>query len=530
MSRGTAWRLVSKLMTKEVQLKRRVKSTALLLLAVTLSACTTLGPEFQEPEVSWLEEWQPESFSEVNSSSLDPTRIQSWWLQFEDPVLVSLIETAHEDNLSLRIAGLRILESRAVQGLAGSSLHPQVQQVSGATEAVSSHRDVGGNTDQVVTQAQGVVGWELDFWGRFQRAVESADAGFFASVSQQRDLQVLIASQVASLYFSYRVTGARIAITRNNARIQKRSFDITEERFTEGDESELDFQQARTQYLATLSAIPQLELSLRNIRNAICIVLGRPPGSIPELSGIEFGLPSVKPEMIGNFPARLLARRPDVRVAAWHVAAQSARIGIAQADYYPAISLLGSLGWSSSSLNSIPDASSLSAGPAFRWNLFDHGAIANNVRIQDARLQQLIEGFQAAVLEAAREVDNATFDLLKTAEQQLILDESVDAARRALEIANTRYREGYCDFQRVLSAQRAFFSQVERQILNRGGHLDAVVSLYKSLGGGWNPSGLDEMIGEETRNQMGERTDWGDLFKAPLIDRPQTGNKDSQNE
>ena len=523
------WPLVNEIMIRPKLLSKLRLNLMLPLLLFTCS-CQTLGPDFEEPDVKWLNYWQSHSHSGSGEIISDPQSIHSWWLQFDDPVLISLIEAAQVENLSLRIAALRILESRAVQGIAGSTLYPQVQEVTGATESVTTRQSGSGSQDQVVTQAQAFVGWELDFWGRFQRAIESADASYFASVSRQRDLQVLITAQVASLYFSYRVTESRIAITKNNASIKKRRFDITEERFTEGEESELDFQQARTQYLATLSVIPQLELSLRNTRNALCILLGQPPGPIPELSQNTFELPSVEPATIMEFPSQMLSLRPDVRVAAWQVAAQSAQIGIAEAEYYPAISLVGSLGWSDSSLNGIPSSSALSIGPAMRWNLFDHGAILNNIRIQNVRLQQAIEAFQATVLEAAMEVDNATFNVIKSTEQQSILDESVEAAWRALEIANTRYREGYSDFQRVLTAQRAFFTQVERQILNKGVHLGAVVNFYKSIGGGWKNMTLEEIIPEETRTKMSENLDWGDLFKAPLIDAQKSRNKDLQNE
>ncbi|OUU23670.1 MAG: hypothetical protein CBC13_04975 [Planctomycetia bacterium TMED53] len=501
-----------------------------LPLMLLICSCQTLGPEYEEPDVQWLNDWQSSSQSDSGDTIEDLQGVHSWWLQFDDPVLVSLIESARVDNLTLRIAALRILESRAVQGIAGSTLYPQVQEITAATDSVTTQQDGSGSLDQVVTQAQGLVGWEIDFWGRFQRAIETADAAFFASVSRQRDLQVLITAQIANLYFSYRVTESRLVITRNNAAIQKRSFDITEERFIEGEESELDFQQARTQYLATLSVIPQLELSLRTTRNALCVLMGLPPGPIPELAENSFELPSVEPTTLMSFPAQILVNRPDVRVAAWQVAAQSAQIGIAEAEYYPAISLLGSLGWSRSSLDSVPESSALSVGPALRWRVFDHGAILNNIRVQNAKLQQAIESFQATVLEAANEVDNATFNVLKSNQQQSILDESVEAAWRALEIANTRYREGYSDFQRVLTAQRAYFTQVERQILNKGLHLGAVINFYKSIGGGWKSMTLEELIPEDTREKMSENLDWGDMFSAPLIDSPITNNKDLENE
>ena len=216
----------------------------------------------------------------------------------------------------------------------------------------------------------------------------------------------------------------------------------------------------------------------------------------------------------------MLLRRPDIRTAAWQVAAQSAQIGIAEADLYPAISLLGSIGWSGSTLNSSSDNTSLSVGPGLRWNIFDYGRIENNVRVQDARLQQLIESYQNSVLQAAREIDDAAISVVKTREQQAVLDQSVRAAQRSLELANTRFREGYADFQRVLDAQQSLFAQAERQVINEGNHVSAVIDLYRALGGGWLATPVEQLIPEEIRNTMQERTDWGNLLTAPLTDNP----------
>ena len=505
--------------------------SALAFGALAVSACTTLGPDYREPEVEWLGRWQEAASSRsADTKEKSEADLHFWWRRFNDPVLNRLIDTAKRDNPSLHIAGLRILESRAQQGIAGSALYPQVQQGSGAATYVHTEQSGSGDQSQVGYQLGFNLAWELDFWGRFRRAVESADAAFFSSVANQQDLQVLISSQVADLYFAHRVAETRIAITRKNVAIQKRSFEITERKFKGGEESELDFQQARTQYLATLSSIPQLELSLRNTRNALCVLLGRPPGHLPELDGETRELPAIDASAGEGIPVQLLARRPDIRSAAWQVATQSAQIGIAEADYYPAISLLGALGWSGSSLSGVPNVGSLSIGPAFRWNLFDHGLIANNVRLQDARLQQLIENYQSTVLLAAREVDDAATSVAKSAEQQTILDESVDAAARALAIANTRYREGYADFQRVLDAQRALFAQEEKQLLNRGSHISAIIALYKGLGGGWQATDIGQLIPGEVRRSMGERSDWGDLLDAPLPETPRKATGQMPNE
>ncbi len=505
--------------------RRQLQPRLLLLLwSLALGGCTTLGPDFREPEVDWLRDWQPTLYDPKG----DPKQadLAFWWQQFKDPALNQLIETARRDGISLRIAGLRILESRAQLGIAGSTLYPQVQQATGAATYVNTQQRggaLGDDSQSLVSYQAGFnLSWELDFWGRFKRGIESADAAFFASIANQQDLQVLLSAQAADLYFAYRTTQLRIRIARENAALQQRSYEITERLFTAGGDSELDLQQAKSQYLATLATIPQLEGALHQTRNALCVLLGRPPGELPELAASAPALPGIEPRRIEGIPAQLLLRRPDVRSAAWQVAAQSAQIGIAEADYYPAISLLGSIGWSASSLSAASDTGSLAIGPALRWNLFDHGRIANNVRLQDARLQQLIEGYQDSVLQAAREIDDSAVNLVKTAEQDVILKQSLGASERALEIANTRYREGYADFQRVLDAQRALFSQAERQVVNHGSHIRAVVALYRGLGGGWQETPIEQLIPERVREQMRERTDWGDLLDAPLPDSPMT--------
>jgi outer membrane protein TolC len=219
---------------------------------------------------------------------------------------------------------------------------------------------------------------------------------------------------------------------------------------------------------------------------------------------------------INDVPARLLLRRPDIRSAAWQVAAQSAQIGIAEADFYPAVTLLGSISWSGSSLAASPNTATLGIGPSFTWNIFDYGRISNNVRVQDARLQQAIESFQNTVLQAAREIDDAAIVVVKTDERQETLGESVRAAERSLVLANTLYVEGYADFQRVLAAQRAVFSQAETELSNQEDHINAIISLYRAIGGGWPDTPVEQLIPATTRETMETRSDWGDLLTAPL--------------
>jgi len=519
-------------------------NTVLVLGLLALSACTIVGPEYEEPQVDWLQNWQPEVYKELSAHEklLDKKKhlatkknadTQFWWYIFNDAILNKLIEQVRQENHSLRIAGLRIFESRALLGIADSSLYPQLQQLSGSAAYVNNQSYGGNSPNQSFSNYQTGfnLGWELDFWGRFQRGIESANAAFFASVSNQQDVQVLLYAQLTNAYFSYRSTQFRIKIAHENAEVQKRSYEITTNLFTSGERSELDLQQAKTQYMATLSTIPELEIALVQTRNAIAVLLGRQPGAIAELEDkkLNYKWPVISVKNFQYLPANLLTRRPDIRTAAWQVAAQSAQIGVAEAEYYPAISLFGTLGWSGSNLSGSSDIGNFIIGPSFTWNILDYNRIENNVRIQDSRLQQLIEQYQSMVLQAAKEVDDAAYSLLKFDEQKVLVDKSFKASQRSLVLANTLYREGYSGFQRVLDAQRAMFSQAERQLQNKSSTIAAIISLYKSMGGGWLTMSGDQLISTEVRKTMQQRTDWGDLLTAPVYS-PKTNSEASVHE
>ena len=486
-----------------------------------LAACTTLGPDYSEPTPDWLAGWQPDLYGQqTGQGAARGDDLANWWQRFNDPSLSALIDAALRANPSLQLAGLRVLEARARLGGAEALRLPQQQTLQSSAAYLRQRRSDGllpasqssfGSYDASVS-----AGWELDFWGRFERGIQAADAAFLASIAAQRDAQVLLIAQTAELYYAYRTTQLRIAIAQENASIQKRSFEITTQLFESGQESELDLQQARTQYLATLATIPDLERVLTQQRNAMALLLGRPPGELAELGAPVAPLPTVSPISISEVPAQLLLRRPDVRTAAWQAAAQSAQIGIATADLYPAISLFGSFGWAGDSLGATSDGTTFVAGPALRWNIFDYGRIRANIQVQDARLQQALLAFDVSVLDAAREIDDAAIAVVKSAEAGLVLAESRAAAERSLDLANRRYQEGYADFQRVLDAQRALFSQAEKELLNQGAHLAAAIGLFRTLGGGWQSMPLETMIPEEVREQMRERSNWGELLDGSV--------------
>ena len=494
----------------------------LLLVALALHGCVQLGPDFSTPSTNWIDQWNSPELPQASQQRAQPDFLQ-WWQVFHDPILDQLIAQADAHNPSLQIAGLRVLEARAALGIAQSGLYPQVQQVT--ADSFYLERDQSGgalprDSSGWQSSAGFNIGWELDFWGRFSRAIEASDATYFATQASYQDVLVLLRAQVADTYYALRTSEARLNIARENAELQKRSYQITERLFNSGNNAELDLQQAKTQYLGTLSTIPELEAQTLRTRNALAVLLGQPPGPLPQLKKNEGLIPLVDTAILQDVPADLLLRRPDVRTAELLAAAQSARIGVAETDFYPSLTLLGTIGWSATTLDGVSDNRDLGAGPSLTWNLFDHGRISNNVRVQDALLQQLIEAYRDRVRQAAREADDAATGLVKSLERERILGEAAISAERSMSLASAQYREGYSDFQRVLDAQRALFQQQDSYLLTRGNAVSNLIALYKALGGGWKND--LPLIDPATREQMQQRTDWGNLLdddRAPASDR-----------
>ncbi len=487
-----------------------------------LQGCTTVGPDYEEPSLPWLHQLETELYGAVVTTTAGSegagAAIDQWWMQFNDPVLNALVQSARADNPGLQIAGLRVLESRALVIGADALNYPQQQTLSGSVVEVrnDSSRNSDGLTRWDATLA---VGWELDFWGRFKRAQESADAAFLASIAAQRDAQVLLVAQVVDVYWRLRITESRLDVLQANIDRQRRSLEITQELFDAGQQSELDLQQARTQYLSTKASLPALLQARAQLHNALAVLLGRPPGVIDELHTLtSIHADTVRLQPITGLPAALLQQRPDVRASLWQVAAQSAQIGLAKADYYPSIAVGGQLSWNKYSLPFIDELRGVALGPAVSWSVFDWGRIASTVKVQDVRLQQLVEVYRQTVLTAAREVSDAIIAIGYTTEQRGLLTQTVEAAERSLVLAQIRYREGYTDFQRVLDAQRSVLNQADRKLQTDAAYLSALVAFYKALGGGWQPEQLDALVSASNREAMQKRTDWSAVLRTPLSD------------
>ena len=496
---------------------------ALIAAMLFLSACTTVGPDFMRPEAPAQEEWTEPASEKVK---MEPDDHSQWWLVFNDPALNTLIETAYNQNLSLQIAGLRIIEARAQLGIAVGNLFPQAQagavaytyseQSENAPPVSSLPAELRQNvsTDAQLFRLGADASWEIDFWGRFRRGIESANADLAAMVADYDGVLVTLTADVANLYILVRTFEERLIHAQENVKIQQRSFEITDVRFRNGATTELDVRQAEALLRSTQASIPNLLTGLRQAKNALCTLLAMPPDDLQEIMGDAGTIPMTPSQIAMGIPAEMLRRRPDIRSAEYQAAAQSAKIGIAKADLYPSFSLSGFFGAEADDGGNLFTSASLTGfiTPAFRWNILNYGRIKNNVRVQDARFQQLVTNYENTVLNAYREVEDAMVGYLHAMKEVEFLTLSVKAAERSVKVALIQYRDGVTNYTTVLRTQEVLVAQQDNLTRTRGVVTGDLILLYKALGGGWQIREGKPFITADTKVTMQARTDWGGLL------------------
>lgn len=504
-----------------------LKRVSFAFSAVVIGACTIVGPDYVRPDSPLGPDWYEADYKRYDTKAEQQVL---WWQALGDPVLDELIELAHRQNNSLKIAGLRVLESRAQLGIAIGNQYPQTQAVAGDATALQASKNAANTAagDLEFTQFNIGVGasWEIDFWGKFKRGIEAADAAYLASIAGYDQVMVLVTAQVCGTYLAIRTLEEQLRITNENIVLQQRSFDIVNVQFQNGSSSELDVLQARTLLMSTKASIPELQTQLRQAMNALSTLLGRPTGDLGDLLKSSAAIPKVPQTLAVGLPADLLRRRPDVRQAEYLAMAQNARVGLAQANLYPSFSLTGSIGLTAagntettrtgeSGFGQLFDTDSIgyAVGPSFVWPFLNYDRIKNSVRVQDARLQQSLIAYRETALQAAREVEDALASLDGAIQQEAMLAVTVGSARRSTEVAQLRFNEGFADYQRVLSAQQALFSQQARYVSNRSSIVSSFIALYLALGGGWENRTDADMIDAQTRDALIERTNWGDLIE-----------------
>lgn len=501
----------------------RLQGTAALLLITGLAGCTLVGPDYETPRTTVNQDWLK---ADARGLKRGAANYRSWWELFGDPVLNRLIETAYRQNLDVRAAGLRVIEARAQLGVAIGDFYPQTQQGVGGLSYERQSARAGQQPETTANRLEfwqnqlgAQLAWELDFWGRFRRGIESADAAFLSSIAAYDAALVTLTSDVAETYVSIRTTELRLKIARENVRVQEESLKIARARFQGGTTSERDVQQALTVLASTQATIPALETRLRQSENALGVLLGMAPGGVDAMLAQASGIPVAPAEVAVGVPADLLRRRPDVLAAELAAAAQSARIGLVKAELYPSISLIGNFGyvasdWTNYSLGDIFQSRSraISFGPTLTWNFLNYGRITNNVRFQDALFQERATAYQNTVLRAQQEVEDGLIAFLNARERTRLLAEAAAAAQRSLDLSVLQYQQGITDFTTVLTAQQDLLRQQDDLVVSTGEVPSGLVRVYRALGGGWEIRDGDDFVPADVRTMMAKRTDWGNIL------------------
>ncbi|HEY7209479.1 MAG TPA: efflux transporter outer membrane subunit [Bryobacteraceae bacterium] len=505
-------------------------SAAVALMVLTLTGCV-VGPHYVKPALninkSWSTAGNPQTAGRAQILTQSPAD-STWWKAFNDPTLEQLIQLAYRQNLPLLVAGLRIMEARAILGIAIGNQYPQ-NEISASVSRVGLSQNTANKppdfTRDYWSQQLGFnASWEADFWGKYRRAVKEQKAVYVSSIDDYQNALVSLVAEVARTYVAIRTFEELIEQGRRNVRLQEESLRIADVRFRNGATSELDVTQARELLESTRASIPQLEISLAQSQNALSTLLGQPPGSMQNLLQGMQAIPAAPSQVAVSIPADMLRRRPDIRSAELLAMAQSERIGIAKADLYPRFVLSGALGVNSTDPGVSPynflDPASLfyAVGPRVYWQFFEFGRIRNQVRAEDARFQQALTTYQNTVLKASQEVEDGIVGFLKTLEAISAQQNAMTAARRSVELASLQYREGAIDYQRVLDSQRTLLQQENNLVNLRSNAATNVISLYKALGGGWEMSVGQPFVPNPIVTEMQNRTNWGNLLSTQTTD------------
>jgi len=480
-----------------------LRSVLPILFAILTFGGCAVGPDYVAPETPAPDTWHNEIRVGLSAQDLDPQALSGWWQTLGDPVLTRLIERAVRGNLDVREARARVREARARRSIGKAGLFPTLD-ASGSGQARRSSEETGNGSEGETYAAGFDAGWELDIFGGVRRSVEAAGADLEASRENLRDVLVSLLAEAALNYVEVRTFEARLEVGEANLTTQQQTLQLTEWLFEAGLSDGLAVQQARYNLENTRSQIPALRSGLEETRNRLAVLTGEPPGAVH--AELEQPGPNPVPplEIAVGVPAEVLRRRPDVRRAERELAAQTARVGAATAELYPRLSLLGSIGLESLSLGTLFSAGSrtYNVGPTVTWPVFRAGAIRQNIVAESALQEQALSRYEAAVLTALEEVENALMAFAQEQDRRQSLEKAARAARRAVELSETQVAAGHTDFSTVLDSQRSLLAFQDQLAASRGIVTDNLIRLYKALGGGW--SSLAPAV-EESRQAEGEK-------------------------
>lgn len=470
-----------------------------LSLTTLLTGCFKIGPDYIRPEIDTPKQWRfAESNVRKNAVNL------RWWEQLGDPVLNRLINQSVQGNLDLKIAVANVEQFMGQYGSTRANLFPQIfgaatyahaQPSSGGGDVLNS----GANNEVDFARLGPSMNWELDIWGQLRRANEAARADLLSQEAIKRAVILTLVSQVAQTYITLRELDKNLEITKNVVKSLEEELRIAKIRFDEGYTSELELEQADSEYQRRSAFIPQYEQQIAITENALSVLLGRNPGPIPRgLSLDELKLPAVP----AGLPSDLLAQRPDIQQAEQELIAANARIGVARGQYFPKISLTGSVGQMSTQMATlfVPGANFWAVGSTLLTPIFTAGKIAGQVQSAEAVQKAALANYRRSIISGFREFENALVSTNKTKVQKEKQTKRVSAVQSYFNLSRIRYDEGYTSYITVLDSIRQLFDAQIDQVQAQSANFTATIGLYRAMGGGW-------IVQEEKAAQLPKPTD-----------------------
>jgi len=483
----------------------RTRSVLTLLLACGLVCACTVGPDYRAPNVPLPDRWPSQPSSADGSSDAS---LANWWTALNDPILDQLVQQALVENKNVRQAMARVTEARARRNISLAGLSPTVDSSTRASRTSSETRsnvrdldvddldslpgaaDTGNSRFSLESEDYDAAldaRWELDLFGGKRRALQASTAQLGASDADLRDVLVTLLGDVALGYVNVRTVQSRLAFAERNLESQREVVTITGWRAEAGLADAVDVAQAKTSYAQTQAQIPALEANLAAAMNRIAVLTGQQPGALAGVLGERKPIPVTPADIVTSVPAEVMRRRPDIRRAERRLAAQTAQVGVATAALYPSLSLTGSFGVSADSFSGLMSNNfgSDRFGFGITMPVFRAGALRQNVKAQSALVEQALATYEATVLSAFEEVENALVAWSTEQRRHAALVEAASNARIARELALVQYNAGLVDFQTVLNADRQQIASEDALAVSDGELTANLIRLYKAFGGGW---------------------------------------------
>jgi outer membrane protein, multidrug efflux system len=458
--------------------QRRLIWAAGVCFCLPFIAGCLVGPDYIPYKMETPKSW---SEAEKQIAGAEPNFV-GWWMRFEDPTLVSLVERALKSNLDLKQAQSRIRQARATRWGAKAGLWPSVDAGGSATRSRAS-TGVKNNLYETGLDAT----WELDIFGGQRRQIEAAQANVQASVEDLRNTWVTLTAEIALNYIDLRGFQQEIIILQRNLQAQKDTAELTRKRKEAGFVGALDVANADSLVATTAAQLPPLEFSVRQTIHSLSVLLGSEPSALVEELDSVSAIPSAPLQAPVGVPSDLLRRRPDIRMAESQIHAATAQIGVATADLFPKFTLSGALSFQNQKSDALFNWNRRlwSIGPSASWNIFDAGRVRSNIETQKALQEQALLTYQQTVLTALQEVEDALVALTKEQEHRDALQKAAESNRKAVELSTQLYTQGETDFLNVLTAQRSLYSSEDALVNSNRTVSTNLVALYKALGGGW---------------------------------------------